>query len=632
MPLMRRAKAAEWAARPVPATLEPAHASGTRSGWLTTEPGTVEPIMRRSASRVRMLSLPYALLLTALGILLVSIGYAGGRDGRPWAEAVFWAGHMLAFLPLALVATAPGVASGTRVAAVLGEAFAQAIGKWMYSPLAFAFPDEMQHWRTASDILRTHHLFTPSPLLPVSPVFPGLEEITTSLMSVTHLGLFVAGSIVVGLSHLALAGAAFLLVQRIAGNDRLAAAAALIFAISPHAAFFNEMFVYEAPALLFMAVALYAGVGAPGRRSPDRFVAGICIAALPVTHHVTAAVTALVLLATGVAAVLQKRPDAGRRLLVLGLLAAVATVAWILAVAPMTYDYLAGPVKTVLQGFLHEGSVAGKSSPTPPGSPLNTAFSIAAALTMAALGATGVFLSWRRSDNRTMRVFAGLGLTYFIVLAVRALASDGAELATRLLTYSYLFAGIAAALVVVRMWNGARRIGGLAAIVALTLVFVGNTTSGWPPSWELVPGHFRVDGFESGVDGNGREAAAWISRHVPNNDRVACDFTSCALIGAAGRQYPVGDAGKLYYAPRADAAVRRLLADREIAFVVVDRRLTTQLPITGQYFSHDQQSGHHLRPLPAAGLSKFDRLPGASRVYDNGPIAIYDVRGVTHGS
>jgi len=32
-------------------------------------------------------------------------------------------------------------------------------------------------------------------------------------------------------------------------------------------------------------------------------------------------------------------------------------------------------------------------------------------------------------------------------------------------------------------------------------------------------------------------------------------------------------------------------------------------------------------PLPRAGLTKFDGVPGVSRVYDSGDIEIYDMRG-----
>ena len=63
-----------------------------------------------------------------------------------------------------------------------------------------------------------HHLFHTNPLLPVSPVFPGLELLTTALVSVSHVGLFPAGLIIVATSHVALAAAMFYLFRRVTGR------------------------------------------------------------------------------------------------------------------------------------------------------------------------------------------------------------------------------------------------------------------------------------------------------------------------------------------------------------------------------------------------------------------------------
>ena len=52
-----------------------------------------------------------------------------------------------------------------------------------------------------------------------------------------------------------------------------------------------------------------------------------------------------------------------------------------------------------------------------------------------------------------------------------------------------------------------------------------------------------------------------------------------------------------------------------------------RLPAEGGYYPGDPDTGKHTAPLPRAGLTKFDGVPGVSRVYDSGDIEIYDMRG-----
>jgi len=55
--------------------------------------------------------------------------------------------------------------------------------------------------------------------------------------------------------------------------------------------------------------------------------------------------------------------------------------------------------------------------------------------------------------------------------------------------------------------------------------------------------------------------------------------------------------------------------------------MAQQLPAAGAYYPGDPDAGHHVDPLPLAGLLKFTDVPGVSRVYDSGDIQIYDMRG-----
>ncbi len=50
------------------------------------------------------------------------------------------------------------------------------------------------------------------------------------------------------------------------------------------------------------------------------------------------------------------------------------------------------------------------------------------------------------------------------------------------------------------------------------------------------------------------------------------------------------------------------------------------LPASGQYFPVDPNVGKYTRPLPLAGLTKFNQVPGVARIYDSGNIVIYDLK------
>ena len=74
-------------------------------------------------------------------------------------------------------------------------------------------------------------------------------------------------------------------------------------------------------------------------------------------------------------------------------------------------------------------------------------------------------------------------------------------------------------------------------------------------------------------------------------------------------------------APGAEA-VRR----RQVEYLVVDRRLSTGLPIVGFYIEVGEPNMYrHVTPMNPAVLAKFDTAPGVSRVFDSGDIRIYRV-------
>jgi hypothetical protein len=618
-----------------------------RGAWLRRDPRAA----RGSATGVQAwttrlpLSVPVVLLALAFGTSLIAIGFAGGRAHEPWAEAVFLAGWIASVVVLAVAMTSPSLSDRARVTVLALQALQQSFVRWMYSPLYFAFPDELQHWRAASDILIFHHLFHPNPALPVSPGFPGLEEITTALASLSRIGIFPAGLVVAAVSHVALAGAMFYLYRRVSGNPRIAGVAAFLFALNPLHAGFDTMFIYQAPALLLGAVVLEIAVSDRGDQQQQReraafLAAVICLAGLVVTHHVTAAFAIGTLGALTVAfAIFRTFGPTAKRTLSLFLLGTAMAILWIATEAQSVVDYLGKPLSTAVRGVLHFGHQSGTVAlPATHGSP-GAWLTVVATIVTACLVLAGVAAAlWRIPAKARLtlpRVFAVFALSYFAVLGVREFAADGAELAGRLLTFAAVFTSVTVALVLVPTWQIGERLRRFvrpAAVAVSVVIFLGATMSGWPAPWELLPGSFRVAGFESGIDRQNREAVQWFRANLGRNRRVACETSICSLAGAYAGAYPIPDEPSLYYATEMTPSVVSLIHRRRIEYLFVDMRMSREAPVSGHLFrTASSRAGLQDPAVPLSGLTKFRGVAGIQLIYDSGPIQIYDVRELPYG-
>ena len=116
-------------------------------------------------------------------------------------------------------------------------------------------------------MLQSGKLFTVNYLLPVSPRYPGLEEVTAALSSVTGLSVFVTGLIIAGVAHLLFVSVLYLLFREVSGSHRVGGVAVLYYASNPLFTSFDSMFVYQTLALAFFALTLLTAWRLPrGRR------------------------------------------------------------------------------------------------------------------------------------------------------------------------------------------------------------------------------------------------------------------------------------------------------------------------------------------------------------------------------
>ena len=593
------------------------------------------------------LPLPLVLALMAFGTLAIANGYALSRFGHSAiASAVFWVGQLVFFVPLALKIIAPETRPAERLALVLADAGIQVFTKWMYSPLAFSFGDELLHLRTARSILASHHLFHSNPTMPISPRYPGLEELTAAVVSVTHLPLFAAGFLVVGVAHVLASAFVYFLLRRVAQNDRVAGVGAMLLALTPNHAFLDSAFIYESLALPLAALVIYLSVFP--RRTPRvqmLAVSGLVLGATVVTHHVTAMAATAALLASGCAFGLGARRAGGRaassadglsasvsaqadlrelsvRALMAGCIGLTMLVVWIAEVAPVTLSYLGGKSWQEVRDAFGGGAGGGATSSAQPPlvEHLTTGASVVA---FGVLVVAGAFLAHRRRSYTAMAVFAALGLLYVPVVGLRLVGSSATEVTARSLIYVGIFASPAAALSLESgflFWPKRSTLAG--GGVVLALIFAGSIVTGWPPWWERLPGTFHVAGWESGIDRGSTDAARWGGLHLGADQVAACDLDLCSLLGEYGHNAFATNPAAVFYAPSFDRPVRNSIAQQGIRYLFVDRRLVDGRPLRGLFFAGDpvEQSGQSLT-FPA--LEKFDHA-GLERIYDNGDIQVYD--------
>jgi hypothetical protein len=584
-------------------------------------------------------------LTTALGVLVVSLAYTAGRHGYSGSKVAdygYWAGQAIIFIPASIrLLTRRGSTETGTVATIVILTVAQYLCKLCYSPLSFTYSDELAHWRTAENILATGKLFSPNYGLPISPQYPGLEEATTALVQITGLPLFTAGVIVAGVAHLLFVVTLYLLFKNIGGSQRLAGAAILFYSTNPGLAYFDSLFAYQTLALAFMGVVLVAAwrltdAKSSGDRTGWTVIAMVAIVATVATHHVTSYLLALTLVLTAVASLFAGNGRSAARTGALALWAVIAVVGWIIVVAPQTVSYLWPPFASVATGFraLLTGGLAGASSSA---APVKNPFShelvaAAAVLILSCLVPIGWLQVRRHFRGQPWVLALAIGsLSWYAILMIRFAASNGSELSGRAATFVYIPSAFIAALGFRWFIDHVPRLRANAFIgaglIGVLLMSVDGVINSWPPSWERLPGPYQVGGVERSIDPEGIAVGNWLLKYLGSGNRIAADFGSDPMVGTYGYQNPVLGDAFLYDSPTYTKAVANEVYQQEIYYALVDLRLTKQLPASGSYFALDPKTGTYTHPLPLVDMTKFNNIPGATRIFDSGDIVIYHLFG-----
>lgn len=599
---------------------------------------------RHAATAHSYLPLSVVALSAAIGVFFVTAAYTAGRLGDAssvWADCAYWFGQAFIVVPITIRLLSRQILPVIEITILITIlTIAEYIVTICYSPAAFTFSDELAHWRTTENILQTGKLFSVNYMLPISPHYPGLEEVTSAFASITGLPVFISGLIIVGVAHLLFIYALYALFGRISSSLRIGGIAVLCYASNPHFASFDSMFIYQTMALPFLALTLLASwhLGS-GRTNTRRFgwlaFAILLLAATTVTHHITSCVLAATLAVICLTGLL-----VGERLMAvwtgsLALLSAIIVVIWIRFAAPGTLGYLKPFANETLQGLRR--LIIGGQTNAPPTAPVpmaNKALAAVAVLAVSVLIPVGWWRIRQYYPRQAWPVAMAVAATgWYVLVAIRFTVADGSELAGRAATFIFVpvayMVALAAAHIVGTVRQQKMRGVEAAVLVAIPLLIFNGLANGWPPYWERLPGPHQVAGSERSVGPEEIAAARWALAMLGPGNRFAADFGNTPVIGSYGNQNAVLSVAFLYASPvytLSDAAQARILT---IRYVLVDQRLSQSLPVSGRYFPIDPDSGRYTHPLPRADLTKFNQAPGVACVYDDGNIAIYQLGGGT---
>jgi hypothetical protein len=596
----------------------------------------------RHAAASSHLPIAAVVISAACGVLVVAVAYTAGRLGHAsssWADRTYWIGQAMILVPTAIrLLGRRSLASSEVVALVTVLTVAEYLAMICYSPTGFTFADELAHWRSTVNIIQTGRFSAPNYLLPISPHYPGLEEVTAALASVTGLSVFTVGLIIAGVAHLLFAWMLYLLFREFSGSYRIAGLAVLCYASNSHFASFDSMFIYQTFALPFFGLTLLAALRlargeAPGERVGWLICAVVAIAATVVTHHVTSYVLVATLLIVTVTALLMRDWRTTAWTGVLTLLAAAAAASWMVFAAPMTWNYLQPLAEETLRSLQALFAGGQSAAPSTSAGPLgNRLLAAGTVLTVSVLVPVGWWQVWRTHRRGLWVVaMAVVSSSWYVTVAVRFTVADGSELAGRAATFTYVPTALMVALALGRLAGaGAQRLARFVAVsapIVVVMLIVDGLANGWPPFWERLPGPHQIAGSERSVGTEEIAAARWTLAALGPGNRFATDVGSFAVLGSYGDQDPLQAVAYLYTSPTYTSSDAAQAQAQALRYVWVDQRLSQSLPASGLYFPIDPNAGKYRHPLPAVDLSKFNQASGISRIYDSGDIVIYKLAG-----
>ena len=604
--------------------------------------------MRRRGRQGRLLA---GVVSAATGLGLCAEGFAMAVAPRHPAagQLLFFVGIVVPFTIYLAVLMVPRLGSLREITVVVLGLYPALVYR-MSSPLVLASYDEHQHAQSLMNLLLGSGLFSPNPVLPVSPFYPGLELFTGVWIRLTGLPVVLAESLVVLLCRVLLVLIIYHSALLVSPSRRGASLVVAFYAVSSEFYSFNSGFSYQTLALtlglggIFLLRRAQRSEAAAARRL--FFIASLVLIATVVTHHATAWIVLAFLIAWAAASQPAERKLIARAAVVMG--AAVAI--WTAALSARLVGYLApifsGVIQTA-QAFLAGTSghqIFGASAGTPPAADWERAVLAVyeVSCTLAALVCAWVMLSRAfRNRDRMLGLLGALNLAFPLTAAAHFNPSVG-ELGDRASTFLFFPLALSCSLIIQRHPRVTQRLANMrdpfrpAVLIALiggtTVVYLGGVLLGSNPDWSRLPGPYLVSADFRSQDPETLAAVNWAATHLPTGSTVAADRVPAVLLGSQARLWPVTapqqglEPSQLYFSPTWGDQQTEIVKGLHIDYLYVDTRLADSLPYLGYYISQ----GETRKPtrITVADVTKFAHVPGLKAVYHHGPVTIYATAGL----
>jgi hypothetical protein len=550
--------------------------------------------------------LPILSLTSGVGVFLLALADEAGRFASHWADLLFWIGLLVLFIPIAVRIISPGPSRQERIALLVILGSSLYLLRYLEEPLAFGFNDEFLMWRVAQNISESGRLFLPSPLLSISPFYPGLEIVTSALSSLT--GLYTAKPTF----------------------------------------FADTLFHYENLAMPLVAFVLFLIIRRShepkDRRMGLTLVIGLGIAAIIVTHHVASYLLDLFLifwtsvyLILKLKTVFRKNRDQEVQASPgwAALIAIVLSAAWLAYTGARAVGYLYPSIQTTVNEFvqtINGEAAAHQFFHTATGfvEPLWERVAAFAAVGLVCLGLPfGLFLIWRHyRTNAAVLALAAGALAYPVSLLIH-LTAVGVDLGGRLQPYVFASAAFVLAIAITHFWLSRKPSWRYRALLlgSLVVIFIGGWVTGTSPIWDRLPGPYQPYADQNSIQPEGVTAAEWAGSHLAPGQRIiSTDQVNTILMATYGHQWVVTSANDnilvaiVFTTYNIGLGVEKTLQQGRVHYVVVDYRMVGV-----------QQDGYP-QPIEAAMLEKFNGVQNVSRIYDSGNIVIYDVEALSSGT
>ena len=251
---------------------------------------------------------------------------------------------------------------------------------------------------------------------------------------------------------------------------------------------------------------------------------------------------------------------------------------------------------------------------------------------------------WPQAPWSPMRLGLSLfGLLYFPSVPF-ILVSTGAEGARRSWAFTYLGLAILVTPVVLALvdsthWPtprgrgthriGNRRIPAVVAILAACVLLVGNVAAGLDEAYRF-PGPFVFGSDTRSITPELVGTADWFRANIGANQLIVTDrYTGLAFVREADAWTAAPSVGfptyELYFHDgRPPGALVEELSSSHYAYLIVDRRMATELPAIGVFFEPDEPFAYGGRdPVTVANLAQYATYPWTTLLYQSDDYDIY---------